>query len=690
MRQCRARIHDVNQVPTSKHEHEAVDMTEHAVRPAGDVEDRWTLRAADRALLGNKTGSTRLGFAVLLKLFQADGRFPRRPEDVPVAAVEALASQVDVPVAAWQGYGWRGRTIEYHHSQIRAALGFREATDGDAAALARWLEGQALAAERRHDRLLAAARERFRSLHLEPPSPDRLDRLVRSALHRQEDAFCTALLARLPPSTAIGLDALIRVPDAEATDSNEEDASRALPPLLALRAGTGPANVQSVDKEADKLQRIRALALPPELVRRRAVPGAARLPSPGRGRGAARTPAASRSDPADAARRLLPRARARDRRQPYRPADHHRAPHWHEGREARQGRADHRPQARHRKARAAVQVCRRQPCPTRPRRARRGLPPPVGEQTLHDLVAEGMATGPVYRRHLQTVIHNSYKSHYRRMLPMVLDALSFRSNNQAHQPVLDAFARHAARKMRVYPADENVPLDGVVPATWRDAVLEQDAKGRARINRTAYEICALQALREQLRCKKVWVEDADRYREPDQDLPADFDARRDEHYAVLGLPHDARTFIEAVRTEITGALTALDRGMATNPYVRILKRGGDRIAVTPLERQPDPAGLVAIKAEIGRRWPMTSLLDMLKEADLRIGFTGALGTVTDHENLPRSVLQERLLLCLNGMGTTRASSAWPWASRVLPTRTCSISGAGSSPATACARPLPQW
>ena len=77
----------------------------------GDIEDRWTLRAADRALLGNKTGSTRLGFAVLLKLFQADGRFPRRPEDVPIAAVEALASQVGVPAAAWQGYDWRGRTI---------------------------------------------------------------------------------------------------------------------------------------------------------------------------------------------------------------------------------------------------------------------------------------------------------------------------------------------------------------------------------------------------------------------------------------------------------------------------------------------------------------------------------------------------------------------------------------------------
>ena len=265
--------------------------------------------------------------------------------------------------------------------------------------------------------------------------------------------------------------------------------------------------------------------------------------------------------------------------------------------------------------------------------------PAVGVQTLHDLVAEGATTGPVYRRHLQTVIHNSYRSHYRRMLPLVLDALAFRSGNQTHRPVLDALGvigRHAARKMRCYPPGERVPLDGVVPAAWRDAVLEPDAKGRLQVNRIAYEICVLQALREQLRCKEVWVEGADRYRDPDQDLPADFEARRDEYYAALGLPHDHRAFMEKVRAGMTEALSTLDQGLAANPYVRILKRHGGRISVTPLERQPEPVGLVALKTEIARRWPMTGLLDMLKEADLRIGFTGALRTATDHENLPRS------------------------------------------------------
>jgi len=36
-------------------------------RQAADTDDHWALRAADRALLGNKTAATRLGFAVLCR-----------------------------------------------------------------------------------------------------------------------------------------------------------------------------------------------------------------------------------------------------------------------------------------------------------------------------------------------------------------------------------------------------------------------------------------------------------------------------------------------------------------------------------------------------------------------------------------------------------------------------------------------
>ena len=41
---------------------------------------------------------------------------------------------------------------------------------------------------------------------------------------------------------------------------------------------------------------------------------------------------------------------------------------------------------------------------------------------------------------------------------------------------------------------------------------------------------------------------------------------------------------------------------------------------------------------------MTSLLDMLKEADLRIRFTDVFRSVTPRESLDRDLLHERLLL----------------------------------------------
>jgi hypothetical protein len=58
-----------------------------------DLIECWTLDEAEFELLANKTGATRLGFALLLKFFELEARFPRR-EDVPRAAAESMAGQV--------------------------------------------------------------------------------------------------------------------------------------------------------------------------------------------------------------------------------------------------------------------------------------------------------------------------------------------------------------------------------------------------------------------------------------------------------------------------------------------------------------------------------------------------------------------------------------------------------------------
>src|SRR5262249_26066984 len=64
-----------------------------------------------------------------------------------------------------------------------------------------------------------------------------------------------------------------------------------------------------------------------------------------------------------------------------------------------------------------------------------------------------------------------------------------------------------------------------------------------------------------------------------------------------------------------------------------------------------PQHLLALKAALAARWPMTGLLDMLKETDLRVGFSAAFRSATAFESLDRATLQRRLLLCLYGLGT---------------------------------------
>jgi TnpA family transposase len=94
--------------------------------------------------------------------------------------------------------------------------------------------------------------------------------------------------------------------------------------------------------------------------------------------------------------------------------------------------------------------------------------------------------------------------------------------------------------------------------------------------------------------------------------------------------------------------------------VKILSKKGGWIAVSPFDAKPEPDNIATLKNEIGRRWPMTGLLDVLKETELRVDFTQAFRSPTPRECMEPDVLRRRLLFCLYGLGTntgmTRISS----------------------------------
>jgi TnpA family transposase len=282
--------------------------------------------------------------------------------------------------------------------------------------------------------------------------------------------------------------------------------------------------------------------------------------------------------------------------------------------------------------------------------------PCVKEETFHDLVAEAKASHPQYRSWYQYVMRRKFMRHYRRMLPLVLEHLTFRSENR-FQPIIEALAvikDSLGTKERYFSAD--VPVDGVILPSWRETVIEAH-EGATRINRQSYELCVLQQLERALKCKEIWVEGAYAFRNPSQDLPANWshEDQRLAYYGTLQHPIEATSFLDPLRHRLTQALTQFNRDLPRNPHVHLSASAAheDRrvFSVAPLIAQPEPQNLGRLKDLVSQRYGMLGLLDIVLEADRLVDFTRFFTHSGTKEVRSRDALQPLLLLDLFAEGT---------------------------------------
>lgn len=553
----------------------------------------WALGPDEHALLSGKRGASRLGFAVLVRFFARHGRFPA-PEEIGGDAIEYVAPQVGVPAARYRDYDHVGRTAEYHRSQIREAFGFRPATSQDADGLGEWLLEEVAPQEYDAERLWEAAYTRLRALRIEPPTPGRVDRLVRSSLRSYDERFREATLGRLSHGSVAEMDALLSEPDVPedaASDSLGGGTSvREQPTLARLRNDPGRASAESARAEIAKLSRLREVGLPEGLFR----DVSPKVVRAYRRRAASESPSSFRAHPPTVRYTLLS------------------ALCFMRLREVTDGLVEvllqiiHKIGARSEKKieKALLEdfkkVSGKNGLLFRVAEAALGDPdglvrevvfPVVGEETLSAVVKEAKSTGAAYQEQVQLKMRSSYASYYRPVISAVLGSLEFRSNNATHRPVIRALGllgAYAGSTKRFYDEDEDVPVEGVIPAGWRDLVFKNGGTSPARTDRVVYELCVLGALRDGLRSKEIWVVGADRRRNPDEDLPQDFDERRERYYEALGQPMEADGFVEGLQQEMDKALGMLDENVPNNPYLKLRDKGNARISLSPLPAQADP------------------------------------------------------------------------------------------------------
>ncbi|MFI6517499.1 DUF4158 domain-containing protein [Spirillospora sp. NPDC050679] len=420
----------------------------------------WTLLDGDWELMGNKTGATRLGLGLLLKFFEQEGRFPRHVGELPKVAVDYVAGQVKVDPAFWRSTtGWGGRSSGTGRRSARR-WGFREPTRADEEVLAKWLAGKICPMAFTDEGLRSALLARCRTLKVEPPG--RVDRIVGGGRARFEREFCLHVLNGL---------------SADAARSLWELATGEAGFLLELKSDPGRLGLETLLEEIVKLRRAKALGLAADLFGGYSD----RLVASWRARAMASHPSdlAANQPPV---RLTLVAALAWSRTTEITDAlvdlfiglvskIDTRAERKVEKAIEAEAKKVHR---KTEKLFSIAEASLKKPEGT----VRQVVFPAVsgGEGILRALVAEAEADAKAYKARGRTVLTGSYTSYYRRMLPKPPAAIEFKCNNTGYRPVrdaLDLLQRYAdiPNTTRHYDASENVPIKGVVPDGWLEAIV---------------------------------------------------------------------------------------------------------------------------------------------------------------------------------------------------------------------------
>ncbi len=593
----------------------------------------WSLSFDDIGLIEGINRSGRVWFAFQLSFFRARARFPSRSGDVQADVLRYLAAQLGIAAPEARDFECGHVTARRHRAAILRYLDIRRAADRDRQALRNELAFVFRGSFGKIEDQVELGYRKSRAQGFFVPSDKIMERLVRGARHDAVEHLLKRIADSLSGEARRKLEASLAGP-------------KCATGFLSLKADAGAATLENILAATMRLAFVNALDLPfqimedvdPALVQRlsRRVDGetAAEMRRHGDTRRLglfALNLMHRRGEMIDALIDLLleiiHRMQTRSRRRVV-------------------GAIARDIERVHGKERLLVDMAIA--AVDEPEgRVLEVIYPVASVAKLKAVIEEDGAKGTLDRR-IQTAMRGSYASHYRRMVPPLLAALQFRSNNASWRPILDALdliERWQQDGRRVVPVD--LAPQGSIPAKWREAVI--DASGR--LNVITFELCVLAQLRERVRAKEIWVDGADRYRNPDNDLPTDFEAQRHIYYQGLGLTQDAGAFVSQVRDVLTRELHLLNRTLPENEQVRLRTFGENRIRVTPFAPVPEPPGLGALKREVERVWPMTGLLDVLKETALDTGFLDCFETSASREALAHADRDRRLLLALYAAGT---------------------------------------
>lgn len=593
----------------------------------------WSLNYDEENFVAEKPEKSRLDYALRLKFYCIYGQFPKQTDTIPDFVINYVTDQVDSPDTNWPSKA--GRTARRRNLEVKNFLGYKQLTGQRHEAFLQWYHSQAAFLDMPSIQIDAQVRQWCITRKFEPPTTTEINLLIERVHSKFETAECARITSSLPN----------HIKELMLLSVNAEPG---LPSILDMRSDPGRVGRDNFNLICERLQFINELELPSNYIK------------------------SLNEDWRKSVVRRMARLRPIDIRR------------MHDERQI---------------GMYAVYLTSRIPEITDSlitmladsvhkieTKAIKNIQKIISKQvhnvynlqkTLADILEETFenpedtASDVVFRiidpkdalafieqqksRNKWAIdvfneMHSSWRTHYRPMLRNLLKSVEFGSTVSKYRPILDALdwiSDNFDRRTKIMVRDKEMPIEGVVPQEYLKGVVRGEY-----IDKMSYELCTIITLRKKLATREIWVPGSEKYKNPEEDIPQDFEDHRVEYYEDLNLDIDGRKFVARLKEELREQLTAFDHEFPKNRFVQV--NHGNKsptFRITPLDALPEPEGLAKIKAKIAKDWHMTSLLDIQKEAMLDSGFDRAFQSIGVRQNLKKPELRTRLLLCLYGLGT---------------------------------------
>ena len=166
-----------------------------------------------------KPSKNKLGFAILLKYFQLENRYPKDIKFVDPLMLHTIANQLNIRTSRIDNFDWEGRSTDRYRQEIRGFLRYREANETVIASLKLWLIKKVFPEAIKKSQRIEYAYIYFRENKIEPVSHKELERHINSAHHAFEQQLFESISSKLLNQTKKMIDSIL----SDGTENDDED-----------------------------------------------------------------------------------------------------------------------------------------------------------------------------------------------------------------------------------------------------------------------------------------------------------------------------------------------------------------------------------------------------------------------------------------------------------------------------------